>query len=137
VRVIAAVMTKEDPVAFVVAAFRGRGRGRSKLYSWMVDHYEELARAKAGGARVDWVSVTAEMAALGFKARGDHALKPDAVRRTWQRVEADRASGKIRAPVRARLENFDPKRDVPFPVEALRKDDDDFEIHDVMGRPIK
>jgi hypothetical protein len=79
----------DDPVAFVLAAFRGHGRSRSKLYWWMAEHYDQLARAKQAGRRVDWISVTAEMTAMGFKAAGKAPLKPETVRRTWYRVDAD------------------------------------------------
>jgi hypothetical protein len=84
-----------DPVHFVLAAFRGHGRSRSRLYWWMAEHHAELAAAKQAGRRVDWISVTAEMTRLGFKAAGKQALKPETVRRTWHRVDADVKAGVI------------------------------------------
>jgi len=104
---------------------------RSPLFRWLYEHHDELA-PMLNKARAPWAA-TAETYA---RSKGGKVVTRQAVRKAWPMVKAakGRSGG---APVRARLENFDPKRDVPFPVEALRKDDDDFEIHDVMGRPIK
>jgi hypothetical protein len=85
--------TDDDPVPFVLAAFRGHGRSRSKVYLWMAEHHAELAAAKQAGRRVDWISVTAEMTALGFKGAGKKPLKPETVRRTWHRLDADVKAG--------------------------------------------
>jgi hypothetical protein len=119
---------------------------RSALFRWLYEHHDELA-PMLNGIRPPWAA-TAETFA---RSKAGKVVTRQAVRKAWPMVKAaKRRSGG--APVRARVENFDPKRDVPFPAEALRPadrgvpfpiepvrpdDDDDFEIHDVMGRPIK
>jgi len=94
-------MTTDDHLPFVLAAFRGHGRTRSQLYWWMAEHHAELAAAKQAGRRVDWVSVTAELANLGISATDRKEpgkrvpLTTANVRRTWHRVDADVKAGVI------------------------------------------
>ena len=64
----------------------------------MLQHYADLVLAKKGGRRVDWISVTAEMSALGFKTTTGEPLKPETVRRTWHRLDADVAAGVVVPP---------------------------------------
>ena len=93
--------TTDDHLPFVLAAFRGHGRTRSQLYWWMAEHHAELAAAKQAGRRVDWVSVTAELANLGISATDRKEpgkrvpLTTANVRRTWHRVDADVKAGVI------------------------------------------
>ena len=64
----------------------------------MLQHYADLVLAKKSGRRVDWISVTAEMSALGFKTTTGEPLKPETVRRTWHRLDADVAAGVVVPP---------------------------------------
>ena len=64
----------------------------------MLQHYADLVLAKKNGRRVDWISVTAEMSALGFKTTTGEPLKPETVRRTWHRLDADVAAGVVVPP---------------------------------------
>src|ERR1700722_9099398 len=72
-----------------IAALSGRGRrGHSPLYLWLWDHCAEVQQARIG--RADWISATEELAALGLTNRDGSPLKPENVRKTWQRVVRDR-----------------------------------------------
>lgn len=90
----------DDRIGFVAAAFSGRKRARSKVYLWLLEHYAELSAAKeTGRGRVDWIGVTSELSGLGLRADGNKALKPETVRRIWNRVVADQKSGAVLPPI--------------------------------------
>jgi hypothetical protein len=111
---------------------------RSELYRWMDANYEAFVVVVNSAGKPNWRELARAFGEERLWDRTGKAPTAEGARQTWWQVRKARQSKQAdRAPVRARLENFDSKRDVPFPVEALRKDDDDFEIHDVMGRPIK
>jgi hypothetical protein len=73
-------------IATVAAAFRSRGR--SKLYSWLWEHFDELPPYEK--YRVNWPELTAALTNLGIKGRQDKPLTPDTVRKTYERVLVDR-----------------------------------------------
>lgn len=105
---------------------------RSPLFRWLYENHDELAPV-LNRTRPPWAATAVTFA----RSKGGKVVSRQAVKMAWPLVKAAKQRS-VRAPVRARLENFDPKRDVPFPAEALRRDDDDdFQLHDVMGRPIK
>jgi hypothetical protein len=143
-------MAADDPVSFILAAFRGHGRSRSKVYWWMLEHYADLVLAKKSGRRVDWISVTAEMSALGFKTTTGQPLKPETVRRTWHRLEADVAAGVVIPPAGSRGQPSPkpavspvsaPMQPAPGPADKTpRSDDEDPPLireprHKFIGRP--
>lgn len=105
---------------------------RSAAYRWLARHYDAL-QEQLTGSRPPWK-------AAAETAREDNVvIGPDGMRKAWKRLQADKASATAKAPTqapdRARVEISTPK---PFPTEAIRRDDDDdFQLHDVMGRPIK
>jgi hypothetical protein len=130
----------DDGVSYVVAAFRGCGRKRSRVYTWLLDHYTELAKAREGNRRVDWGSAAAEMNSLGLRVKGGRVLKPETVRRTWFRVEADVKAGVVSprkpAPDQARVSaprDF-PRKTPRAPAAVEEYDDPPFT--DVSGKPI-
>lgn len=81
------------PVAQIAAALSGRGRrGHSELYWWMWDHYDQLQgeRERQGRGRADWVTATEQFMQLGLTGRDSAPLKPENVRKTWERVVRDK-----------------------------------------------
>jgi hypothetical protein len=79
------------PYPAMVSAFRG-SRARSALYRWLWDNFEPLQQArKASQGVTDWVGVTLELNHIGLRNRDGKLLKPESVRRTFARVERDRA----------------------------------------------
>ena len=81
----------------IAEAISGRGRlGRSPLYWWMWDHFDQLWKERQG--RADWISVTKELTKLAFTNRDGSPLKPENVRKAWSRVVADRKREAERSP---------------------------------------
>jgi len=82
-------MRKPKPLEKIALALSGSGvHGRSALYRWLWDHYDQIYRQREG--RPNWVSVTDEMNKLNVAGPGQPPLKPDNVRKTWKRVVRDR-----------------------------------------------
>ena len=76
------------PVAHIAASVSGQNRrGRSSLYAWLWDHFDQLSQDRHG--RADWIAATKQLAALGLTGKGGMPLKPDSVRKVWERVCAE------------------------------------------------
>ena len=115
----------------VIAALSGRGRrGHSPLYLWLWDHYAEVQQARIG--RADWISATEELAALGLTNRDGSPLKPESVRKTWQRVVRDRLA--TTKPLRATSPALLPR---PVSVAEEPSEPDVFEFHTLRGTSLK
>ena len=97
-------------VARIAAVMNGRGRysGRSPLFLWMFEHYDQLTAAVTSVGRPDWISATEEFARLGLTNREGEKLNAALVRKTWSRVvqvaEAQRVGGAGAPPARPRSE---------------------------------
>ena len=66
------------PVAHIAAAINAQnGRGRSTLYKWMWDHFDQISQDRSG--RADWIAATELLSALGLTGKGGAPLKPDSV----------------------------------------------------------
>ena len=77
------------PVAHIAASVSGQNRrGRSSLYAWLWDHFDQLSQDRHG--RADWIAATKQLAALGLTGKGGMPLKPDSVRKVWERVVRNR-----------------------------------------------
>src|SRR3954452_8862024 len=64
-------------------------RGRTSLYTWLWDHYDELPEYRR--YRVDWAKFTAALSDLGVKGRDEtKPLTADVVRKTFERVRQDK-----------------------------------------------
>ena len=114
-----------------IAALSGRGRrGHSPLYLWLWDHCAEVQQARIG--RADWISATEELAALGLTNRDGSPLKPESVRKTWQRVVRDRlvTTKPLRATSPALLLR-------PVSVAEEPSEPDVFEFHTLRGTSLK
>ena len=119
-------------VSKVIAAFKGT-HGRSEVYRWLWDRYEELSRARQGsGMRADWVGAAEEMNRLGIKARGGKPVTSETLRRTWARVERDaKAAGRTVTPA--------VQKPAPSPTPAADPDTipdagDDFRLTSIKPR---
>jgi len=88
-----------DGIRYITAAFSGRRRARSEVYQWLLEHHDTLVRAKdAGHGRTDWIGVTIGLRQAGVKGENDKPLKPESIRRCWNRVATDVKSGLIKVP---------------------------------------
>lgn len=68
-------------------------RGRTSLYTWLWDHYDELPEYRR--YRVDWAKFTAVLSDLGVKGRDEaKPLNADVVRKTFERVRQDKEASK-------------------------------------------
>jgi hypothetical protein len=77
------------PVAQIADAVNGQnGRGRSTLYKWLWDHFDQMSRDRRG--RADWIAATEQLSTLGLTGKGGVPLKPDNVRKVWERVVRNR-----------------------------------------------
>jgi hypothetical protein len=66
-------------------------RGRTSLYMWLWDHYDELPEYRR--YRIDWTKFTAVLSDVGLKGRDEtKPLTADVVRKTFERVRRDRAA---------------------------------------------
>jgi integrase len=82
-------MTANDPARRVAEALKAP-LGRSELYVWLWDHYDDLSAAKSSpGARANWRRAAAEVSRLGIKTRDGKPITPETLRRTFARVDAD------------------------------------------------
>lgn len=114
------------PVSTQIAEAMRLG-GRSTAFLWMWDNFDELNEAAQSG-RTNWVMVAQKFALV---CRGED-YKPDALRKTWQRVVAHKARTQSAA-VRPRTAILG----TPIAVEMPVSEDDGFEFHDLSGKPIK
>ena len=79
----------EIPIVQIKAAQSGTGQhGKSELYKWMWDHFDQLDGDRRG--RPDWVAATEQYSQLGLTDASGEPLKPKNVRRVWERVVRDR-----------------------------------------------
>jgi hypothetical protein len=77
------------PVTHIAASVNGQiRRGRSSLYKWMWEHFDQLSQDRQG--RADWITATEQLSALGLTGPGGAPLKPDNVRKVWGRVVQNR-----------------------------------------------
>src|SRR5689334_12420008 len=68
-------------------------RGRTSLYTWLWDHYDELPEYRR--YRVDWTKFTAVLSDLGVKGRDEtKPLTADVVRKTFERVRQDKEAAR-------------------------------------------
>jgi hypothetical protein len=76
-------------VTHIAASVNGRNRrGRSSLYKWVWEHFDQLSQDRQG--RADWIAATEQLSALGLTGTGGAPLKPDNVRKVWERVMRNR-----------------------------------------------
>ena len=103
-------------VARIAAVINGgpRHSGRSPLFLWMLEHYDQLTAAVTGVGRPDWISATEEFARLGLTKREGEKLNAALVRKTWSRVvqvaEAQRTGAQRAGAQRARGAGAPPAR---------------------------
>ena len=77
------------PVMHIAASVNGQiRRGRSSLYKWVWEHLDQLSQDRQG--RADWIQATEQLSALGLTGAGGAPLKPDNVRKVWERVMRNR-----------------------------------------------
>jgi hypothetical protein len=102
------------PVAQIAAAVNGQnGRGRSTLYKWLWDHFDQISRDRRG--RADWIAATEQLSTLGLTGKGEVPLKPDNVRKVWERVVRNRrATAASPPPAKSIL----PARPLPPPLPS-------------------
>jgi hypothetical protein len=76
-------------------AFNGRGRKRKLSLYWHLrnnfDAYQ-AAHEASGKSRYDWIAISEELSASGFRSKDGSPLKPGTVRQTWLRVRFDLAA---------------------------------------------
>jgi hypothetical protein len=73
------------------SAFEQGSHRRAVLYRWMLERHDKLS-AMFGGNRINWISMAASFNSLGFRNANGDELKPEAVRKTWDRVKKRQAS---------------------------------------------
>jgi|SRR4051794_3792028 hypothetical protein len=73
-----------------------RGRGRTALYDWFWDHWDELTGYEA--YKPSWSKTTKVLTELGLKGRDDRPLTEGMVRMTFMRVKADKEAEVQSAP---------------------------------------
>ena len=79
----------ELPIEQIKAAQSGTSqRGKSALYKWMWDHFDQLDVDRRG--RPDWVAATEQYSQLGLTDVSGEATEAENVRRVWERVVRDR-----------------------------------------------
>jgi hypothetical protein len=84
-------------VTHIAAADNGQNRrGRSPLYKWVWEHFDQLSQVRQG--RADWIAATEQLSALGLTGTGGAPLKPDNVRKVWERVMRNRRAVAASAP---------------------------------------
>ena len=64
-------------------------QGRARLYHWLRLHYDELASARAE-LKCTWADLAEAVAGAGALDASGGPPKPEAVRKAWLRVEADK-----------------------------------------------
>ena len=75
----------------VAASMNGQTRrDKSELYRWMWQHYDQLQKERQG--RPDWIGATEKLTRLGITGRSGIPLKPQNVRKVWERVVRDRSA---------------------------------------------
>jgi hypothetical protein len=76
-------------ITHIAASVNGQNRrGRSSLYKWVWEHFDQLSHDRQG--RADWIAATEQLSALGLTGTGGAPLKPDNVRKVWERVMRNR-----------------------------------------------
>ena len=64
-------------------------QGRARLYHWLRLHYDELAAARAD-LKCTWADLAEAVARAGALDASGAPPKPEAVRKAWLRLEADK-----------------------------------------------
>ena len=125
----------ERPIEQIKAAQSGTGqRGKSELYKWMWDHFDQLEEERRG--RPDWVVATEQYAQLGLTAAAGAPLKPRNVRRVWERVMRDRLA--IAKSLRSATPRFPAGPQVPpLPSPVAAAEPVAFEFRTLRSNPLK
>jgi len=99
-------------------AVAGRPPGRSSLFWWLFDNYDELLEAKGlGGLGFPWKAMCPIFVELELTLAGGAPITPERVKKTWQRVRKEKA--RLRAlEAEAEAERtfrraHDPRRNMP------------------------
>ena len=99
-------------------AVAGRPPGRSSLFWWLFDNYDELLEAKGlGGLGFPWKAMCPIFVELDLTLAGGAPITPEGVKKTWQRVRKEKA--RLRAleteaeAERAFRRAHDPRRNMP------------------------
>lgn len=83
-------MTKSPPPGLLTREIGKRTvHGRSRLYHWLRLHYDELAAAR-NELKCTWAHLADAVAGAGALDASGGPPKPEAVRKAWLRVEADK-----------------------------------------------
>lgn len=96
---------------------------RSPLYRWLYEHFEELEEHLRRSQSWQTVASVANESGLGVSRQSVHA--------TWKRVQRDKKRAADRPPARI----FPSEQTMPL--ENPETGDDEFQITDISGRPIK
>jgi hypothetical protein len=97
-----------------------RGRGRTALYDWFWDHWDELTGYEA--YKPSWSKTTKVLTELGLKGRDDRPLTEGMVRMTFMRVKADKEAEAQSTPPAAIQPN--PQSSTPRPEQQKTADQD-------------
>jgi hypothetical protein len=121
------------PIEQIKAAQSGTGQhGKSKLYKWMWDHFDQLDEDRCG--RPDWVAATEQYSQLGLTDASGEPLKPRNVRRVWERVLRDRLT--IAKPPPPATSIFASKPPSP-PLPSMAAEPVAFEFRTLRKTPIR
>jgi hypothetical protein len=125
----------EDPLEQIKAAQSGTSlHGRSALYKWMWEHFDQLQGGRRG--RPDWVAATKHYAQLGLKDTSGEPLKPRNVRRVWERVLRDRLATGKSAPSASSMPPIRPAPP-PLPSPTFAAEPVAFEFRTLRRTPIR
>ena len=121
------------PVTHISASITGQNRrGRSSLYKWMWEHFDQLSQHRHG--RPDWIAATEQLSALGLTGKGGVPLKPDNVRKVWERVVHNHhTTATSAAPAKSIL----PARPPPLPSSSFAAEPVAFEFRTLRNNPLK
>jgi hypothetical protein len=123
------------PVTRIAATVNGQNRrGRSSLYKWIWEHFDQVSQDRRG--RADWIAATEQLSALGLAGKGGVPLKPDNVRKVWERVERNRRAVATSTPsampvLPARAPS------PPLPSSAFTSEPTQFEFRTLRKTPIR
>jgi hypothetical protein len=91
--------TDDEHLKTTLATFR-RSEKRSELFSWLVEHHDDLLKA-VGGGRVDWRTAAEWFKGIGLTDATGKPASPQRARATWYNVRQFVAKRRVgRAPLR-------------------------------------
>ncbi len=123
----------ELPIEQIKAAQSGTSqRGKSDLYKWMWDHFDQLDVDRRG--RPDWVAATGQYSQLGLTDVSGEPLKPRNVRRVWERVVRDRLA--IAKSPQSAISVF-PTKAPPPPLPSCAAEPVAFEFRTLRRTPLR